>query len=766
VSWFKVLRPAILTFCHCQPITAKAITQRPCQTNIPRKNTDFLASRAFRQSLRAVVDSAIFVISMSGNTKPELTPEDRLRELQRPVQYLRGVGPQRAEILEKLGLSTAADVLFFFPRDYENFSQLQSISDVVEGVPVSVLGTIIDIQEWTSSRHTHVLAILIEQGNGGYLRGIWFNQHFLKKRFANGQLVMLQGTAAREDGRWQMSHPRVTWFQEGERPAARTILPVYPLTEGIGQRRIREIMERVVADFGPMVSEVLPQPFRSEKNLCDIQTAICQVHFPDSEASLERARFRFVYQELFVLQLALAMRRAHLRSTSDSPALLLDAKIRSRILRRFPFELSTDQNRAIDEIAADMARPVPMNRLLHGETGSGKTVVAAFAMLLAVAHGYQAVLMAPTELLARQHVRTLSQWLSGGRVRIAAWTGSLGAAEKAALSAEIADGRVQIVVGTHSLLSSPPEFSKPGIVVIDEQHKFGVRQRARLRETGNHPHYLVMTATPIPRTIAMTDFGDLDVSELRKPAGRDQPVHTYLGTEDKREKWWEFVRQKLREGRQAYVIAPLVKGDPDSALSSAESLLESLANGPLEAFRLDILHGRQKPGEKESVMLAFQRGTTQVLIATSIVEVGVDVPNASVLTIESAERFGLSQLHQIRGRVSRGDHPGYVCVFPSTDNVEALSRLQAFVDSRDGFELAELDFRLRGPGNLMGDRQHGLPPLRIADLVRDGELLQTAREDARRIIDLDPRLENPSFGDLKRMLIARYGKTLEISDVG
>ncbi len=718
------------------------------------------------QSLRGFVNSVIFVLPMSGNSQPELTTEDRLRELQRPVQYLRGVGPQRAEILEKLGLATAADVLFFFPRDYEDYSQLQSISDLVEGVPVSVAGTIIDIQEWTTSRHTHVLAILIEQGSGGYLRGIWFNQQYLRKRFANGQLVMLQGSATREDGRWQMSHPRVSWFHDGQQPSAGTILPVYPLTEGIGQRRIRDIMERVVADFGPLVSEVLPQSFRDEKDLCDIQTAIRQVHFPESEASLRRARFRFVYQELFVLQLALAMRRAHLRSFGDAPVLPLDAKIRSRILRRFPFELSADQNQAIGEIAADMARSVPMNRLLHGETGSGKTVVAAFAMLLAVAHGYQAILMAPTELLARQHVRTLSQWLAGGRVRIAAWTGSLGTAEKASLSEEIADGRIQIVVGTHSLVSSPLKLPKPGIVIIDEQHKFGVKQRARLRETGNHPHYLVMTATPIPRTIAMTEFGDLDVSELRKPAGRDQPVHSYLGNDEKREKWWEFVRQKLREGRQAFVIAPLVKGDPDSPLSSAEALLESLANGPLEAFRIDILHGRQKASEKESVMLAFQRGTTQVLVATSIVEVGVDVPNASILTIESAERFGLSQLHQIRGRVSRGDHPGYVCLFPSTDNADALSRLQAFVDCRDGFELAELDFRLRGPGNLMGDRQHGLPPLRIADLVRDGDLLQSAREDARKIIESDPHLNEPSFTNLKRMLVARYGKALEISDVG
>ncbi len=703
---------------------------------------------------------------MTSKAKSEKLVSDRSRDLQRPVQFIRGVGPQRAELLEKLELKTVADVLFFFPRDYENFSQLQSINDLVEGNATSVVGTVIDTQEWTSARNTFVFAALIEQEKGGYLRGIWFNQQFLKKRFANGQLIMLQGTPTREEGRWQMSHPRITWFAEEERPSAGTIVPVYSLTDGINQRRIREIVDMTVAEFGSLVGEVLPDRVRHEKNLPDIQMAIRQVHFPDNQQSLDAARRRFVYQELLVLQLALAMRRARMQTEQNAPQLPLDARIRSRILRRFPFELSEDQQAAIDQIAADMGTAIPMNRLLHGEVGSGKTVVATFAMLLAVAHGYQAVLMAPTELLARQHVRTLESWLAGGRVHVGAWTGSMTATEKAALSSEIQEGRINIVVGTHALLSSPPPFPKLGVVVIDEQHKFGVRQRSKLREAGNNPHYLVMTATPIPRTISMTAFGDLDISELRKPTGRDHPVHTYLGADDSREKWWEFVRQKLREGRQAFVVAPLVRTDEESEVSSAESLLESLANGPFEAFRLDVLHGRQKPREKEAVMLAFSRGTTQLLVATSIVEVGVNVPNATVMTIESAERFGLSQLHQIRGRVSRGNYPGYVCIFPSSENPDALERLKVFVESEDGFELAEMDFQMRGPGNLFGDRQHGMPPLRIADLLRDGALLQEARNDARVMIQSDPQLEAPELADLRRMILARYGAALEISDVG
>ena len=407
-----------------------------------------------------------------------------------------------------------------------------------------------------------------------------------------------------------------------------------------------------------------------------------------------------------------------------------------------------------------------MNRLLHGEVGSGKTVVATFAILLAIAHGYQAVLMAPTELLALQHVRTMAGWLRNSRVRIEPWTGSMAPARRRQVREEIADGRIQIVVGTHALLHSPPEFQNLGIAVVDEQHKFGVRQRAALREAAGNPHYLVMTATPIPRTIAMTSFGDLDVSTLERSPTMKHPVHTYLGNDETRESWWEFVRKKLDEGRQAFVIAPLVDGKDDQKVSSAEQLLEDLVNGPLEAYRLDVLHGRQKIEEKESAILGFARGHTQVLIATSVVEVGIDIPNATLMTIESAERFGLSQLHQLRGRVSRGDHPGYVCVYATSENEESQQRLQAFVECQNGFELADLDMKLRGPGNLFSGQQHGMPPLRIADLIRDRELLKQARHDARKLVEDDVRLSHPDLARLKNMIVARYGSALEISDVG
>jgi ATP-dependent DNA helicase RecG len=413
-----------------------------------------------------------------------------------------------------------------------------------------------------------------------------------------------------------------------------------------------------------------------------------------------------------------------------------------------------------------MAGPLPMNRLLQGDVGSGKTVVAVYAMLLAVAHGYQAVLMAPTEVLARQHSLTLERMLAASQVRRAQLTGGLAASQRTALLERIAAGEMDIVVGTQAIIQEDVSFAKLGLVVIDEQHKFGVRQRAVLKRAGPDPHYLVMTATPIPRSLTMTLFGDLDVSTLRdNPPGR-QKVNTYLANEDQRAKWWDFFRQKLREGRQGYVVTPLVEESEATEAASLDQTYETLANGELEAFRLGLIHGRMTPAEKDAVMDGFRNGEIQVLVSTSVVEVGVDVPNATLMTIESGHRFGLAQLHQLRGRISRGKFPGFCCVFGDPQTDESRERLKAFVSSTDGFELAEIDFRLRGPGEIFGTRQHGLPPLRIADLLRDRTILEEARRDARELVTVDPGLGREEHAKLRRMMLARYGKALDLGDVG
>jgi ATP-dependent DNA helicase RecG len=581
------------------------------------------------------------------------------------------------------------------------------------------------------------------------------------------------------------------------------MLPIYPLTEGLRQGNLRGIVREALEAYVDLLDEVFPETYLQAKNLWPLRQALREVHFPANPTNLAQAQLRFVYQELFILQLALAVKRHGQETQAGAPKLEATPRVDARIRRLFPFELTAGQDAAIREIAADMNRPIPMNRLLHGEVGSGKTVVAVYAMLLAVAHGYQAVLMAPTEVLARQHARTLAQLLAESRVRIGLLTGALVGRDREELLGRIGRGELDVVVGTQAIVRSEAEFAKLGLVVIDEQHKFGVRQRAMLRQAGSNPesgrglsaispspstgegrregvaqqkgtvplspanpHCLIMTATPIPRTITMTLYGDLDISKLADlPAGR-QNIHTYLVRPEERPKWWDFFRKKLREGRQAFVVVPLVEESETVATANLEATFEELAHGELEAFRLGLVHGRMPPEEKDAAMQEFRAGQTQVLVATSVVEVGIDVPNATLMTIAGAERFGLAQLHQMRGRISRGAHPGYCAVFAEVESEEVIERLQAFVDTTDGFRLSELDLEMRGPGNLFGTRQHGLPPFRMADLGRDSTVAKEARDDAKRLVASDPGLRQPEHEKLRRMVLSRYGQALDLGDVG
>ena len=690
------------------------------------------------------------------------TPEPSLTQ---PLQFLTGVGPHRAALLEKLGLRTAADLLFFFPRTYDDFTQQDAIETLESDQPANVMGVVSDIDQTVSSNGKHILYVLIRQGNQ-FLRAVWFGQSYMRRRFQAGQRVLFRGKPKLIGGRFQMNHPTVVWLDVDQTEDQAGLSPIYRLTDGISQRQIRAIVASTVEKFTDLVQEAFPKELRDQSEVCDIATAIRQIHAPKSQQEVETARNRLVYQELFVLQLALAIRRQRIRSQNVSPPLDMTPKIRSRIYGRLPFELTESQLSVLQEIATDMRQPFPMNRLIHGEVGSGKTVVALCAMLVAVAHGHQATIMAPTEILARQHFQTLSKLLQKSRVRLGLWTGSLKKSERAELSANIAAGEIDIIIGTQAVVASQLDFDKLGLVVIDEQHKFGVKQRALLKQSGHDPHYLVMTATPIPRTVSMTLFGDLDTSVLARTSGIGQKVNTYLGHEHSREQWWEFFAKKLREGRQGFVVAPLVDANDESELGSAERLFESLSNGPLEEFRLDVLHGKQSPEDKDAAMADFVSGKTQVIVATGVVEVGIDVSNATVMTIESAERFGLSQLHQLRGRVSRGRHAGFVCAFASNDNPDTNERLAAFAETDNGFDLAEIDLKIRGPGNLFSTQQSGFPPLMIADLIRDADILARAQEHARNLVKSDPELDHENLRRLQQLVFARYGQALDLADVG
>jgi len=697
--------------------------------------------------------------------KPADNTKTPMEQLATPAQYLKGVGPRRGEMLARLGLRTAADLLFFFPRGYQDMTDRRDVPDLEEDKLQSVCGVVEESEIRSTARGGCVQGVLV-RCKSGHVRGLWFNQPHMKDRFPVGSRVVFAGKPKMKGLVWEFNHPKVEMLGADEEEPPGKLLPVYGLTEGIQQWTMRKIVQNAVDSFGNLLDEVFPPEYLAEHDLLPIHDALPRIHSPDNQEMLAAARRRFVYQELFILQLALAIKRHQQRSHQKTTPLEATAKIDARIKRLFPFELTPGQSASIEQIAADMACELPMNRLLQGDVGSGKTVVAVYAMLLAVAHGSQAVMMAPTEILARQHMLTLNKMLGASEVRRAQLTGGMAAKQREALLEQIAAGEVDIVVGTQAVIQNDVEFKQLGLVVIDEQHKFGVRQRATLRQAGINPHYLVMTATPIPRTVTMTLFGDLDVSTIPDtPPGR-QKVNTYLAEEDKRERWWDFFRKKLREGRQGYVVTPLVDESDNGALASLEESYEALANGELEAFRLGLVHGRMSPAEKDAVMDDFRRSEIQVLVCTSVVEVGVDVPNATLMTIESGQQFGLAQLHQLRGRICRGSFPGFCCVFADPKTDDAQKRLDALVSSTDGFKLAEMDFKIRGPGDLFGTQQHGLPPLRIADLISDASVVEEARRDAQSLVTTDPGLSEDRHAKLRRMMLVRYGKALDLGDVG
>jgi ATP-dependent DNA helicase RecG len=698
---------------------------------------------------------------------------------------LPAIGQVRAKKLRKIGLSTVRDLMFLFPRDYEFPAPPMAVNELREGEPASLVGTIADAEIVSRTAGKSVFGAIVENQTGA-VRILFFNQPFRAETLKLDRRVMISGTAKLNGLRMEFVHPQVTILGDDEDTIKPRILPVYPLTEGIKQIEMRRMVWDVAHGLFDSLTEVMPPVLRRDaairlseigidvgESLPEIGRALSDLHRPPSEASLLAARTRLVFQELLVMQLALAIKRRRLTTELRAPPLPSPAMVDARIVNRFPFALTGDQRRTIDEIRSDMACQFPMNRLLQGDVGSGKTIVAIYAMMLAVANEHQAVLMAPTEVLARQHFQTLSETLQGSRVRIGLLCGSLTASEKRTVIEQIGSGQIDLLVGTQALLYGEIDFKRLGVCVIDEQHKFGVAQRVKLRSGGIDPHYLVMSATPIPRSVAMTMFGDVELSTLReKPPGRGT-VNTYLGRGQWKERWWAFVRERLDEGRQAFVVAPRVSasealGDDDEPedVASVETVMQELTTGPLKNYRVGLLHGRMPNEDKQAVMQQFASEQLQVLVSTTVIEVGINVPNATVMTILGAQRFGLAQLHQLRGRVSRGAHAGHVCVFTDGEiEPEENERLKVLEETHDGFELAEADFRMRGPGDLLGRRQSGLPPMWIADLVKDVDILALARSMAQEMIEEDPELSDDDWTALRDQVFRRYAKRLDLGDV-
>ena len=672
--------------------------------------------------------------------------------LNTPLTDFPGVGEVRAKKLEKLGLVRCADLISYFPRDYEDRRQVYSIRSAPLGQKVCISAMAAEHPRLSRIRKGLELVKLKVVDQAGALHITFFNQSYVERALRAGEEYIFYGVVEEQGSRRTMVNP--IFERVGKQNFTGCIVPVYPLTAGITNHLLCTLTQQAVAACAQDMPETLPRGVRLDHELAQAEFSYRNIHFPESFQALELARRRLTFEELFYLSAGLAMLKGR---RGDVLGCAIPSRPMEEFLARLPFPLTGAQRRVMEEISRDMASGRPMNRLVQGDVGSGKTVVAAYAAWLAAGAGYQSALMAPTEVLAEQHFRSLSALLEPAGVRVGLLTGSITPAGKKKVRQALAAGEIDLIIGTHALLSQGVEFAKLGLMVADEQHRFGVAQRAALAAKGDSPHVLVMSATPIPRTLALIIYGDLDVSVIDElPPGRT-PVETYVVREDKRARMYNFVRRLVGEGRQVYIICPAVEENTEGTMQNVEwegdgpaldlkavtTYAKKLQTEVFPDLRVDFLHGKMKPREKEAVMAAFAAGETQVLVSTTVIEVGVDVPNAALIIIENAERFGLSQLHQLRGRVGRGKHQSYCVLITNTRSVEAMQRLRTLASTTDGFKISEEDLKLRGPGDFFGSRQHGLPQMKLADLAGDMRLLSEAQESARRLLMADPTLSQP-----------------------
>lgn len=687
-------------------------------------------------------------------------------ELDSPVQFVKGVGPARALVLEKLGIKTVRDLLEHFPFRYEHQEVPRAIADLEADRPATVIGEIRSVRA-SGGYHRPSLSAVVEDGTG-QCRVRWFNASYLRREVVRGRTIRMCGKVAEYKGLAQFVNPRFEWLDSESDMADgqdERLVPVYPATEQISSVQLRRMIRTALSGAGHLIEETLPPAIRQGRRFWMRRTAIERYHHPTHIDDVESARRRLAYEELLLIQLAVMLRRQHIQTDRHAPVFEIDEILDARIRRRFPFAFTNSQNKVVDEICSDLRRDRPMNRLLQGDVGSGKTAVALYAALAVIARRHQVAFMAPTEILAEQHFQTVEQYLAGSRVHRALLVGGQRQTERQETYRQIEAGRIDLVVGTQALLQEAVAFQSLGLVIVDEQHKFGVKQRATIRSKGLSPHYLVMTATPIPRTLAMTVFGDLDVSVIDGlPPGR-QPVDTKLFLEGQHDRAWSTVRAHLQAGQQAFVVYPLVEASDQLPVRAATEEVQRLRAHELAGWEVGLLHGQMPAPEKDRVMERFRKGAIHALVATTVVEVGIDVPNATVMVVENAERFGLSQLHQLRGRVGRGAKRGHCLLLPDTLTEVARQRLEVLCRTTDGFEVAEEDLRIRGPGEMIGTRQHGLPDFRVANLSQDFELLKSARQDADRMVRDDPTLTAAVHAGLRNALLRAFAGTLALIDV-
>ena len=682
-----------------------------------------------------------------------------MADLKTSVQFIHGIGPQRAKALEKLGIATLGDLISWFPRRYEDRTQIVPIAQLDPDTPACVAAMIAAPPTLSHIRKGMDLVKVRAVDDTGMLEVTFFNQTWLKNQLHEGETYLFYGRAEGNLLRRRMTSPVVEPM--GRREFTGRIVPIYPLTAGVSQLILSRSIRQGLDACTDILPDALPDEVRQAHHLCRINYAYENIHFPEHEEALALARRRLAFEELFFFTIGLQRLRRRREVVHVEPFAPVDM---DGFYQALPFSLTGAQRRCVDEALSDMVSGVPMNRLCQGDVGSGKTMVAAACAYFCVKNGRQAALMAPTEILARQHYAGLAPLLEPLGIRCGLLTGSTPAREKRATAAALADGEVDFIIGTHALITGDLHYANLGLVVTDEQHRFGVAQRAALAAKGAHPHTLVMSATPIPRTLALILYGDLDVSIIDElPPGR-QPVETYAVPGSYHPRVYAFIRKLVDQGRQAYVVCPMVDEGEDGGSDERKAVTEYARHLQTEIFpdlRVAFVHGKMKPREKDAVMAAFAARETDILVSTTVIEVGVDVPNAAVMVVENAERFGLSQLHQLRGRVGRGKHQSYCILISDNRNEETRQRLRVMTKTTDGFRIAEEDLRLRGPGDFFGQRQHGLPGLRVADIGCDTALLQEAQAAARDLLERDPELATcPATAQRVAELFAQNADTL------
>jgi ATP-dependent DNA helicase RecG len=704
------------------------------------------------------------------------------KNLQTGVQFIKGVGPKLAELLAKRSIHTVEDALFCLPHRYEDRRQLIPIRQLKPGLTQVFQGTVVSAESATTKGGRKVFEAVVQDESGSIVLK-WFHANgvWMKRTWQIGKQGVFTGEVTSFGWKPEVHHPDVEWLEKGADLNAvmaadpvnfGRIVPVYPLTEGLHQKGMRRVMRQVVDTFLPNLENILPQSLLGNYQYLPLQEALGQVHLPPSEAPLNDlnegrtlAHRSLAFDEFFFWELGLALKKRGV-ALETGISFQVTHRYTKELVKLLPFQMTAAQRRVLSEIKADMMAPHPMHRLVQGDVGSGKTLVALMAALVAVENEYQVAIMAPTEILAEQHWHNIHHWCDQLGITVVLLTSGMRGKAKQEAMQQVADGRAAIVIGTHAVIQDKVEFSRLGLGIVDEQHRFGVLQRGILKRKGANPDILVMTATPIPRTLAMTLFGDLSLSVIDElPPGRT-PINTKIYFESRRKQVYEMIHKEVDQGRQAYVIYPLVEESEKSDLKAATQMAEHLQADIFPGLRLGLLHGRMKPEEKEAVMASFKNRELDILVATTVIEVGIDVPNATLMVIEHAERFGLSQLHQLRGRVGRGSHQSH-CILLTAGKLseDGEKRLRVMETTTDGFRIAEADLEIRGPGDFLGTRQSGMPDFRVASILRDGVILEQARTAALELLEHDPGLTTPDGQRIKVELLRRWGTRLELAGI-